>query len=213
MALFRIAGLILFSLAVFSLPGCISADTGGEQAVNRNCIRHYNITRATSPWQGFTSSYEEEEASKTIQALDLERSGYSPLSSLAGYSRNGIVLIGRNEKLRRVAVNAEYFSLLNRADATRPAAQRFFIGVCSKKMRREFAPAVIAEFLVESHIVNTYWHVESLFCLDAEDDTADLYKAHYSGKHIYFTDSKNEDPHDFSIIIDKKTGEMFVEVK
>ncbi|HPS58365.1 MAG TPA: hypothetical protein PK514_09685 [Spirochaetota bacterium] len=53
------------------------------------------------------------------------------------------------------------------------------------------------------------------FCLmeGKEDETVESYSAHYKGKHIYYTNSKNEDPLDFSIIIDKKTGDMYLDTK
>lgn len=194
------------------MSACVASHHEGGNSVKKNdCIKSYNITRGTSPWQGFTSTAGEEEEAKTILALNLDGSGYSALPALEKYSLDGVILIGRNEKLRRVAVNAEFFSVLHRADATRNTAGRFLIGTCKSPLLKNYSCAQVAEFLIESQIVNTFWHVESLFCLDDETDSADSYTAHYQGKHIYFTNRKNEQPLDFSIIIDKKTGGIYLE--
>lgn len=199
---------------LLSAVTCRSAAVEGDSIVKKNeCIKSYNITRGTSPWQGLTSSYEDEEASKKIAAMALKGSDYKPIPSLAGYELEGMILMGRCEKRGRVAVEGSFFSGLIRADATRKTSGRMLIGTCKTSLLKNFTSARIAEFLIESQIVNTYWHVESVFCLDSEDDSADTYTAHYIGKHIYFTNSKNEDPLDFSIVIDKKTGEMFLDVK
>ncbi len=64
----------------------------------------------------------------------------------------------------------------------------------------------IVLFLLESQVVATYWHVESVICLVSEDDSPDAYRASFRGTHIYFTNARNEDKLDFSIIIEKKTG-------
>lgn len=214
MAVCRIIGCIIISFTILSMPGCITAEGGGDRTVDNNgCLKKYNITRGTSPWQGFTSTAEEEEQSKTIQAVKLEGTGYRAIPSLEKYSRAGRLIIGRDEKLRKVAVEAEFFSMLRRADATRNIAGRFQFGTCREGLLRIFTAAEIAEFLVESQIISTFWHVESQFCLVDEIDAADTYTAHYKGRHIYFTNSRNEEPLDFSIIIDKKTGEIFIEIK
>lgn len=201
-------------ILLLSAVSCRSAAVEEASSVkNDNCIQSYSITRAASPWQGLTSSYEDEEASKKILSIPLQDSGYRSVLSIIGPGRNERYVIGRNDSLRRVAVDSSLFSDLNRADATRRTEGKFLIGTYRDIMFNVFTPAGLADILIESQIVNTYWHVESVFCLDSEEDSADAYTAHYKGKHIYFTNSKNEDPLDFSIIIDKKTGEMFLEVK
>lgn len=194
--------------------GCITFADGADKGVKNNgCIKEYNITRATSPWHGFTSGYEDEEASKKIAALALKGSDYKAIPSLAEYTHDGKILMGRSEKLGRVAVEVAMFSELRRADATGKIPERFLIGICKTTLLKTFTCAEIAEFLVKSQVVNTFWHVESVLCLDAEEDSAESYSAHYKGKHIYFTSCRNEEALDFKITIDKKTGEMFVEAK
>ena len=205
---------VTFCSLIFFTVACITFAGKGVIPVTKNdCIKKYNITRGASPWQGFTSSHEDEEASKKIRALPLEGSDYKPVTSLEKYSRSGMIIVGRSEKLHRVAVEVSFFSDLRRADAAGSTPGRILVGTCKAALFRIFTCAEIAEFLIESQIVNTFWHVEADFCLVKEDDTESSYMAHYKGKHIYFTNSKNEDPLDFSIIIDKRTGDMFVEAK
>ena len=68
----------------------------------------------------------------------------------------------------------------------------------------------IALFLLESQIITTYWHIESVLCLVSEDDSADLYKARFQGIHVYYTNKYNEEKLDFSISIKKNSGRMLL---
>lgn len=200
-----------YILLLTALITCIHA--GGEGVNNNECLKSYEITRGTSPWQGFTSSYAEEDSAKKIMAETLKGSDFKAITSLEKYFKSGILIIGRNEKLRRVAVEASLFSDLRRADATRNTSGRFLIGTYRDISFKIFKPRELAEFLIESHIINTFWHVESHICLVSEEDISSTYIAHYRGKHIYFTNSRNEGSLDFSIIVEKKTGNMFVEAR
>lgn len=181
--------------------------------MKNGCLKIYEISRAASPWHGFTAGYAEEEAAKNIKAENLEGSDFKPLPALGKYTVSGMVLIGRSEKLRRVAVEASVFSDLKRADVTRKIQGRLHIGTYRDTSFSILTPRVLAEFLIESHIIITYWHIESHVCLAGEKETASTYIAYYKGKHIYFTNSKNEGSLDFSVIIDKETGNMFVEAE
>lgn len=209
---FLISGSCLL-LIVFSAVSIVSAN--GEKVVmkNENCRKTYHITRDASPWLGFTSTYAEEEESKKIKAVSLKNSAYKPISSLKKYLRQDSIIIARDEKQHRVAVESALFSDLMRADATRKTSGRFLIGTYRDVEYKVLKPAELAEFLIESQIVNTFWHVEADICLVLEEDSSVSYIAHYKGKHIYFTDSRNEEPLNFSIIIEKRSGNIFVEAR
>jgi len=189
------------------VPEHIVLDTDEEEAF----LKKYNITRDASPWRGFTSSYIEEEASKEIMAQKIKGSDFKAIPSLAKYSRSGMIVISRCEKLHRIAVDSSLFSDLKRADATYKAQGRFLIGIYKDTSFKKFKPHELAEFLIESQIINTFWHIESEICLIAEKDSTSEYTAYYKGKHVYFTNSKNEESLGFTIIIKKKSGEMFIE--
>jgi hypothetical protein len=97
--------------------------------------------------------------------------------------------------------------LLARVDATRiEAVQRREIGKLLCGFGKDFSCRDIVFFLLESQIITTYWHIESVICLVSENDSQDVYKASFRGSHIYFTNARNEDKLDFSITIDRKTG-------
>jgi len=202
------------SALVFSLSSCAHSRCKCGVTVSRdNCIKKYVIRRDSSPWQGFTSTHEEEEASKKIMALPIEGSDYRPFLTIPGPDRQVINVTGRSEKLRRVAVDSSLFSDLNRADATRRTDERFFIGTYKDAALKYFSPSGLADILLESQVVSTYWHMEAEFCLESEVETEDSYTAHYRGKHVYFTNSRNEEALDFLIIIDKKSRKMFLEAR
>jgi hypothetical protein len=202
-------------LCFLMFPFLLSVNAeGGENVMKENkCIKRYQITRDKNPWRGFTSSYKEEEESKAINSVSLKNSGYQPVTGLEKFSKEGAFIIGRSETLHRVAVESSLFSELKRGDATRKSEERFFLGKYRDLSFKYFRAPELAEFLIESQIVNTYWHVEADFCLVEEINTDLLYTAKYQGKHIYYTNCENEDPLDFIIIIEKKTGKMFLDVK
>lgn len=192
----------------------VSHVDGVENVMEQDkCIKKYNITRDKNPWLGFTSSYKDEEESKKINSVSLKNSEYKPVPGLEKYSKENFFIIGRNEKLHSIAVEASLFGELYRGDATRKTEERFLIGKYRDIFFKFFKAGELAEFLIESQIVNTYWHVEADFCLTEEVENPLLYTAHYKGKHIYYTNCQNEDPLDFYIIIEKKTGKIFLEVK
>lgn len=187
---------------------------GGERVMKQGeCLKKYHITRDTSPWLGFTSSYAEEEESKKIRAVSLAGSGYKPIPLLEKYSVTRKLMIGRNDSLRRIAVEKSLFSDLRRGDATRDTGGKLLIGQFKDLSFSVMKPDELAEFLIESQIVNTYWHVESQLCLMSEEDLPESYTAGYRGRHIYFTNSENEEPLDFKITIEKATGNIYLEAK
>jgi len=200
-------------IIIFLMVCADSITAAGGLMKSDTCIKKYEISRGTSPWQGFTSNYAEEEESKKIKSVAMKNSEYKAVPGLEKYSRSDLVPVGRNEKLRRVGVEAELFSDLRRGDATRNSNGRFSIGTYKDTSFSFFKPAELAEFLIESQIINTFWHVEADICLVSEDDTAASYAAHYKGKHFYFTNSKNVEPLDFTVIIEKKSGNIFLEAR
>ena len=91
--------------------------------------------------------------------------------------------------------------------------EKFLIGIYRDISFKYLSAPQVTEFLIESQVVNTYWHVEADFCLTEEVDTSERYVARYKGKHIYYTNCENQDPLDFTIIIEKKSGHIFLEVE
>jgi hypothetical protein len=175
------------------------------------CIAEYTIDRQTNPWQGFTGSYAEEEASKTVKAGEIDGKEFAPLPSLARFTINGTVLIGRSEKKRQVILNGKYFSEFKRGDATRGDPKPEILGTYKDKGFKLLPPRQLVEFLLYAHLVTTYWHIESNLCLTKEESNEASYKAFFSGSHTYFTNNKNTDPLSFSIAVDMKSGQVTLE--
>jgi len=164
-----------------------------------------HIDRGDSPWQGFTSSYEEEQRGKQVAAVAFDPA-FEPPRHLTEFGP----LLAIDRAARRVVVNAAYFSPISRADATRqtPGA-RHQLGRCTDPDLLA-APARLARFLVLSELVETYWHVGAE--LRATDDPAPpdhpLHRTHFTGHHEYYTNSHHQAPLTFTIEIDRTTGTM-----
>ena len=203
---------ILFLISIFLPVHFYGKSNGGnkmQEQTNSEII--IEINRSTNPWAGFTSSAEEEDASKNVQALPVDGTNYAVLPNLVRYNKSNLILIGRNEKLRKVAVNDQVFSDLKRGDAARKADEKDQnIGFIKEKALGLYNPRELVQFLLESHVIITYWHIESKLTLKDEEENRDLYKARFTGNHIYFTNKKNVSPLDFTVSIDKKTGEIRV---
>jgi len=184
--------------------------TRGYAMDENGCLATYRIDRGSSPWRGLTSSAEEETANRTVQAIAFPAENYAPIPSLLWRVIHGMDLIARSEGERRVAVNAALFSALSRADATRRQDAQVPIGRCTEAALRLMSPREIAEFLVTSQIVITYWHVESNLCLEKETDDGIWYAAFFRGNHVYFTDRRHQEEISFRIRIGKATGEILL---
>jgi len=170
---------------------------------------HITITRGQSPWAGMTESFAQEQANKRISAVAIDPAVFTPLPHLAAYTIGSDPLMGRSAATKRVVVSSAYFSDLERADATRIAAGTTKrIGRALPAAISKLGPERLVLFLIEAQIIETYWHIEAKLRLVGEQKTAHAYTARFAGTHIYFTNERNEDPLDFAVSIDLKTGEM-----
>lgn len=171
------------------------------------CLAELSIDRGQSPWQGYTSSAAEEAAGKHVFAVaDLGK--LEKVAHLAKYDVGGLPLLAIDREQRRVVVSAGHFSDLERADGTRAGVTKMGT-VKSDALKKK--PRELALFLVESQLVQTYWHLESKLCLDSEDDGEARYTARFTGSHVYFTNKRHEKPVRFQVVLDKATGALTVE--
>ncbi|HEY3449603.1 MAG TPA: hypothetical protein VGK67_24835 [Myxococcales bacterium] len=173
----------------------------------QRCLAELAIDRGQSPWQGYTSSAEEEASGKHVAAVaDLSKLERVP--HLAKYDLAGKPLLAIDRERRRVVVSGEHFGDLERADGTRSGVTRMgTVHSAALKAR----PRELVLFLVEAQLVQTYWHLEAKVCLDSEEDGAKQYRARLSGTHLYFTSRRNEKPLSFQVTLDKATGALTVE--
>ncbi|HOX45864.1 MAG TPA: hypothetical protein PK668_19845 [Myxococcota bacterium] len=181
-----------------------------EQAVAANCEQAWVISRGDSPWQGYTSSAEEESAGKHIQAVPL-RPDFEVPKHLSRYVSGGKPLLAIDRKARRVHVEAAYFGDLERPDATRLGkGAQASLGTL-KKLPAGLSHADLARFLVESQLVQTYWHLEARLCPGSVQDDAGAYRIELRGTHSYCTNRCQDDPVEFAVRLDKQTGAMTIE--
>ncbi len=207
---------LIFPLPLFMMVFCAAwpciafASPPKEPHTAASCVENVRIARAASPFKEWDSRMAGSQA-WSVRAVDLKGGDYEAVPSLARYAVSGQMLMGMDRKTREPVVSSHYFSTLSRGDATRiePGQKKeigTFLGASSGKP--PFRDVVL--FLLESQVITTYWHVESILCLVSEDDSTDRYKAHFTGKHIYYTNRYNEEKLDFFLIIEKSSGRMFL---
>lgn len=206
---------ILFFLPVMiavhmAAPPAVLASSPKEARTTASCIEEVRIARATNPFRTWDSRSTEGQG-KLVRAANLRGGAYEAVPSLTRYAVSGQMLMGIDRKTQEPAVSSRYFSPLARGDATRiePGQTKEigkFLGASSGM------PPLrdVVLFLLESQVITTYWHVESILCLVSEDDPTDLYRAHFQGKHIYYTNRYNEEKLDFFLGIEKTSGRMFL---
>lgn len=154
--------------------------------------RQYEIERSSNPWQGLTSTSQQEERNKTIRAAPVK----SGLAAVPGPS--GRSFLYRDNQAGEVVVDAKFFETLKRPDATRVGpGESFEIG--RAKTDEVLNPAVLIPFLLLNQIVITYWHTGAEVRLDAVEDDGRCFL--FSGEHTYYTNEKNTEPLRFQICV------------
>ncbi len=183
-----------------------AASIGGEP-VTKRCKYEYFITRDQSPWQNYTNSWAEEQAGKTIAAVDISQD-MERVPHLASFTFEGTPLLAIDRENRRVVVSGRCFSEIHRPDVTNlPEGKDVVMGRILGSKLLDRAPELV-EFFLESQLIETYHHLEaSLKCIE-QNNTKDAFAASFSGSHVYYTNDRNESAFAFRIRIDKKTGEI-----
>lgn len=189
--------------------GATPKPKASEVKVRPNAIERISAGRGTSPWQGYTGSYEEEQRGKRVIAVKIAPEHERP-AHLDRYTVDGEPLLAIDRKNRRVIVNEKHLSDIERPDATRLGSdERFVVGTVKTKALLS-RPRDLTRFLVESELIQTYAHLESELSLVEEDDGSKLYRATLTGRHVYYTNEANEGPLSFVVEIDKKTGTVTI---
>ncbi len=203
-------------LMVFVIQACmmcpenvLSALLTGQEEV---CMEEVRITKTEDPFREWNARGAKD--SSVVRAVDLNQQDFDMIPALRRYAAAGIMLMGIEKGSREPAVSKRYFSPLTRVDATGlEPGQRKDIGRLQPVSLGMPALRDIALFLLESQIIRTYWHVESVICLTGDYDSSDIYSAFFKGIHKYFTNSYNEEKLIFSITVNKLTGTMTLEGK
>jgi hypothetical protein len=206
---------ILFFLLVIMIvcaagPFIAFAAPPKETRTVTSCVEQIRVTRATSPFKVWDSR-DTQAKRELIRAANLKAGDFEAIPSLSRYTASGQMLIGIDKKTHDPVVSSKYFLPLARVDATRiEPGQKKEIGTFLGASPGVLGFRDIVLFLLESQVVETYWHVESILCLVSEDDSTDHYRAHFQGKHIYYTNHYNEEKLDFFLDIEKLSGRIFL---
>jgi hypothetical protein len=193
---------IVFCLA--TLAGACLAMPPADKEDPVPAMREYLVERSRSPWRGYTSSYEEEQAGYSVAAAAvgaLER-----IPHLAAYELDGEPFMAVDRAGRRVVLNERFFGPFVRPDLPRlGVGERVDVGTV--KDRRILAdPLALVGFLIESEVLRTYWHVEARLRLVELAESEDGFQATVRGSHIYFTNDSNEDRYAFRIEVNTRSG-------
>lgn len=112
-----------------------------------------------------------------------------------------------------VVVDNEIFSDLQTADVANYSGDfpPTIIGQITETDLTQEEWRSLVDFLLKSHIIRTYAHLESELCLDEEDNSDTVYIAHFSGVHRYCTNDCYEQPLNFTLQVDKNSGTISVQ--
>lgn len=116
-----------------------------------------------------------------------------------------------DEATGTVGVNNAYFSELKFVDATTLTGQPFTVGTLNTAQLTDTELQQVMLFLMDTLVIRTYAHIDADVCLDNEIDSADQYLAHISAVHRFCTNSCDEAAYDFSVTINKATGQIVVQ--
>jgi hypothetical protein len=181
----------------------------GAAGAAEKTMDELKIPRGTSPWQGYTGSYDEEQAGLKVRAVKILPE-HERVAHLAAYVSDGEPLLAIDRKARRVVVNERCFGDVQRPDATRlRQGERAAVGVVKCAGLRK-KPRELVRFLIESELVKTYVHTEANLRIVDEKTEGTRYRARCKGSHVFYTNERNESPLDFTVEIDSGSGAISV---
>jgi len=196
---------------MIALSVTTAAARQAEGKKDEKCLDRISISRHDNPWRDMTKSSWQEEANENIAAVEINQGTYEMFPYLAAYQINGEMLLGKDKVKKRVVINSRYFSTLEKADATRlPAGTVKMVGKYLDTSFLLLSPRQIVRFLLDAQIITTYWHLESELCLTGEKDGKDAYVAAFTGVHRYCTNQCKTDSLEFTVTINRHTGNISV---
>ena len=162
------------------------------------------IHRGESPWQGYTSSHDEEQSGMTARAVAFT-GAFERIPRLDVFAPKDEASSAIDRDKRRVVVNERFLSDVQRADATGLGAGTKHTLVTVKDPRLTAAPKKLVTFFLMAQLIRTYAHVGATLQIVAEKD-GPVYRAEIDGEHEYFTNRRNVERVHFAVEIDKKSG-------
>ena len=203
-------GLFLLVLMI-ALSMTTEAASNAEGKKDVQCLDRIKISRHDNPWWDLPERSWQEEANIKIAAVEINKGTYEAYPHLAVYQVNSEMMLGKDKVKKRVVINSRYFSTLAKVDATRlPAGTVKSVGKYLDTSSPLLSPRQIVRFLLEAQIITTYWHLESELCLTKEKDGKDVYVSEFTGVHRYCTNQCKTDSLEFTVTIDRNTGDISV---
>ena len=166
------------------------------------------VDAASNPWSGYTGSFQEEKAGLKVESSAMDPT-WARLDALASYAIEGDPLIAIDRKGRTVYLSAKHFSgVFERIDATRlGSGVRKVCGAVKVSSSLLANPGRLVRFLLQAHLIRTYMHLESSLELIFEGTSDEgRFTSKWVGKHVFYTNEKNESSLQFTVIVDTKTG-------
>jgi hypothetical protein len=167
--------------------------------------RKFHVSRTDSPWNHFTSSWEEEEKGKSIKARLFPYKDFKAIFTPEGVSLGELAILYRSETMREVAIDGNYFSDLKRIDITHMLSDVIYeVGYVknSKIMDTSF----LIPFLIQGQIIIPYIHTDAeLEIIEIINNNISI-SFHFKGEHHFYTNKKNTSPLDFLVCLNQSTG-------
>lgn len=146
----------------------------------------------------------------TFPAVKIDPATMSEVKTTAGFRHENHALLFFSPDKSKAVLDERLFGDLTAVNVTTLAEGNTIVIGKLKEPGRKLAPRAVAWFLMSAGILQTFVHLESTVKLEDEKTAEGLYEVVFTGKHVYFTNSRHEPSFRFQFRIDKD-GSMRVE--
>jgi len=119
-------------------------------------------------------------------------------------------IFGTSIETGQLVVDSKYFSDINKVDAIQ-IEEAQIIGQVTQYHLENSTPREIIISLIETQVIQTYWHLGATICLQSEDNTDNTYTAFFTASHEFCTNKCQSKEYSFALFLDKNTGEIRIE--
>lgn len=147
-----------------------------------------------------------------LEARSIDKEKFSPYTPLENVTLDDQPLAWETTS-GKVVVDNEIFSDLQFVDVTGFTGDLipFVIGQVTETDLKDEEWRTVLEFLLKSHVIKTYVHLEAEVCLAEEVNSDTEYSAYFSAVHRYCTSDCYEEPYAFTVKVNKQTGNISIQ--
>ena len=146
-----------------------------------------------------------------IRAVELDPFKYIPMTQLEMFHlEEDVPFLWMTPDRKEAVVDQRFFSDLAVIEVVGGLPQETQIGLATPELLRRMPLPIITRFLLQSEIIQTYWHLKAELCPVSENQTADLYEQNFQAQHSYCTNECVTQPYTFTVRINKRTGAITV---